>query len=202
MASDPLQAKDFRRCAEFHGHVCPGLSIGYLAARAGLGLLHSLRASDEELVTEVETDACGVDAVQVLTGCTFGKGNLVFKDRGKQAFTFFDRGSGRGVRAAMRSGAFAPNSRQGELLEKMRQNTATAEEEREFWDLQRDKSREVLQKPVEELFSIQWVSRSMPEKAEIEGSEPCSGCGEPTMASKMRQIGESKYCRDCAGKSD
>jgi len=29
MASDPLQTEDFQRCAEFHGHICPGLSIGY-----------------------------------------------------------------------------------------------------------------------------------------------------------------------------
>jgi len=202
MASDPLQTEDFRRCAEFHGHICPGLSIGYLAARAGLERLQSLRSADEELMAEVETDACGVDAVQVLTGCTFGKGNLVFKDRGKQAFTLFSRSTGQGVRASLRSGAFSPDSRQTELFEKMRQNTATAEEEREFWELQRHKSRELLEKPVDEIFSLEWVSRFLPEKAEIEGSEPCSGCGEPTMASKMRQIGDYKYCRDCAGKHD
>ncbi|MCF8030995.1 MAG: TraR/DksA C4-type zinc finger protein [Desulfohalobiaceae bacterium] len=199
MPSDPLQTGDFRRCAEFHGHVCPGLSIGYRAAQADLEKLHSLRSQDEELVAEVETDACGVDAVQVLTGCTFGKGNLVFRDRGKQAFTLFSRSTGQGVRASLRAGAFAPDSRQGELFDKMHANTATAEEERELWELQRDKSRKVLEKPVEELFSIQWVTRSMPDKAEIEGSETCDGCGEPTMASRMRRIGEAKYCLDCAG---
>ena len=63
MPSDPLQAEDFRRCAEFHGHVCPGLSIGYRAAQAGLQKLQSLRSQDEELVAEVETDACGVDGL-------------------------------------------------------------------------------------------------------------------------------------------
>jgi formylmethanofuran dehydrogenase subunit E len=198
MASDPLQTEDFRRCAEFHGHICPGLSIGYRAAQAGLERLQSLRSKDEELVAEVETDACGVDAVQVLTGCTFGKGNLVYKNRGKQAFTFFSRSSGRGVRASLRVGAFSPDSRQRELLDKMRQGTATTEEEREFWELQRYKSREVLEKALEELFSLEWVSRSMPDKAVIEGSEPCDGCGEPTMASKLKEIGGGKYCRDCA----
>ncbi|MFW6415221.1 MAG: FmdE family protein [Thermodesulfobacteriota bacterium] len=202
MAKDPLQTEDFQRCAEFHGHICPGLSIGYLAARAGLERLHSLRASDEELVAEVETDACGVDAVQVLTGCTFGKGNLIFKDRGKQAFTFFHRGTGRGIRAAMRAGAFAPDSRQTELLEKMRLGTATAEEAREFWELQQKKSREILEMPFEDLFSLEWISRFLPEKAKIEGSEQCSKCGEPTMASKLRLIDGGKYCGDCAEHRD
>jgi formylmethanofuran dehydrogenase subunit E len=198
MTSDPLQTEDFRRCAEFHGHICPGLSIGYRAARVGLEKLQSLPSSDEELVAEVETDACGVDAVQVLTGCTFGKGNLVFRDCGKQAFTLFSRSTGQGVRASLRAGAFAPDSRQQELFDKMHGNTASAEEEREFWELQRNKSREVLEKPLEELFSLEWVTRSLPEKAEIEGSEPCAECGEPTMASRLREIGGARYCLDCA----
>jgi len=34
------------------------------------------RAEDEEIVAVVETDACGADAIQVRTGCTFGKGNF------------------------------------------------------------------------------------------------------------------------------
>ena len=29
-----------------------------------------------------------VDAVQVLTGCTFGKGNLIYRPTGKMAFSF------------------------------------------------------------------------------------------------------------------
>ncbi len=56
------------------------------------------RAEDEELVAIVENDACGVDAVQYVAGCTFGKGNLVFRDWGKPVYTFFSRRTGRGVR--------------------------------------------------------------------------------------------------------
>jgi formylmethanofuran dehydrogenase subunit E len=195
---DPLQNEDFLRCADFHGHVCPGLAIGYRAARAGLDRLKAYRSPDEELVAEVETDACGADAVQVLSGCTFGKGNLIYRDRGKQAFTFFDRGSGQGVRVAMKQGAFAPEPRQSELFAKMRDDSASREERKEFWDLHRRKSREVLLMEAEELFSFQDVQRSVPDKARIEPSEPCSACGEPTMASKLAAIGERKLCLDCA----
>ena len=42
------------------------------------------RAADEEIVAVVETDMCGVDAIQFLTGCTFGKGNLIHRDWGKK----------------------------------------------------------------------------------------------------------------------
>ena len=52
-----------------------------------------------------DTDACGVDAVQVLTGCTTGKGNLIIRDWGKQVFTLGRRSDGRMVRVALRYGA-------------------------------------------------------------------------------------------------
>jgi formylmethanofuran dehydrogenase subunit E len=82
-------------CIRFHGHLCPGLVIGYKAARAALDGLKVERAEDEELFAIVETDACGADAIQVLTGCTFGKGNFIFRDLGKHAFTVGSRKSGR-----------------------------------------------------------------------------------------------------------
>ncbi len=54
----------------------------------------------------VETDMCGVDAIQFLTGCTFGKGNLIHRDWGKNAFSFFRRSDGRAVRISLRPGAW------------------------------------------------------------------------------------------------
>jgi formylmethanofuran dehydrogenase subunit E len=58
------------RCIAFHGHFCPGLTIGYRAALIGLRELGVERAADEDLVAICETDACGVDAVQFITGCS------------------------------------------------------------------------------------------------------------------------------------
>ncbi len=59
----------------FHGHMCPGLAMGIRAAEVALTEIGP-HAEDEEVVAVVETDMCGVDAIQALTGCTFGKGNL------------------------------------------------------------------------------------------------------------------------------
>jgi len=41
--------------------------------------LRSHRATDEEFVAIVENDSCSVDAIEVVTGCTMGKGNLISK---------------------------------------------------------------------------------------------------------------------------
>ncbi|MGD8949855.1 MAG: formylmethanofuran dehydrogenase subunit E family protein [Desulfobacterales bacterium] len=44
------------------------------------------------------TVECGVDALQCVTGCTFGKGNLIFHDYGKHVFTIYSRLTRKGVR--------------------------------------------------------------------------------------------------------
>ena len=89
-------------CAAFHGHECGGLTIGYKASLYAIELLGLTFSGDEEVCCISENDACGVDAVQVMLGCSAGKGNLMFHLTGKQAFTFYERRSGRGVRLVLR----------------------------------------------------------------------------------------------------
>ncbi len=89
---------DYADIVSFHGHECPGLAVGYRMARAAMDELAPARSEDEELVAIVENNACGVDALQCVTGCTFGKGNLVFRDYGKQVYTLYSRARGEAVR--------------------------------------------------------------------------------------------------------
>jgi formylmethanofuran dehydrogenase subunit E len=191
--------KDFEKCVEFHGHVCPGLSIGFRAARAAMEWLKENRAEDEELVAIVETDACGADAIQVLTGCTFGKGNFLYRDYGKQAFTLFGRKSGRGVRVCLRPGVLELTEKHRWLMERIRGNEATREEQEEFGRLHQQKSREILEKSMKELFTLKEISQVLPPKARIEPSKQCQVCGEPAMASKIQICGGKEICRSCLG---
>ena len=92
----------WKKCAEFHGHECGGLTIGYKAALYAKELLDLDFSEDEQVVCISENDACGVDAIQVILGCSVGKGNLLFHICGKQAFSFYDRGSGRSVRLVLK----------------------------------------------------------------------------------------------------
>ncbi len=88
---ETIQSKeDYLACIAFHGHTCMGVTIGYLAAKLGMQALGEMRAVDEELIVIVETDACCCDAIQVLTGCTFGKGNFFYLDHGKMAFSVME----------------------------------------------------------------------------------------------------------------
>ncbi len=194
---DILTTGDFGQCVRFHGHVCPGLALGYRASKAALESLKERRAEDEEIVSIVETDACGVDAVQVLTGCTFGKGNFFHKDHGKFAFTFLSRQSEEGVRITVKPTALDPSPRHGELLKKSRKGEASPEEQKELRELHLNRTREVLQKPLEELFSVETVKMPLPEKARIEPSRPCVRCGEFTMGSKLEVVAGEEVCRGC-----
>jgi formylmethanofuran dehydrogenase subunit E len=70
----------WERVVDFHGHECIGLASGYRVAEAAMDALGDGRDIDEEMVAVVENDSCAVDAIQVVTGCTLGKGNLIFRD--------------------------------------------------------------------------------------------------------------------------
>lgn len=158
----------------FHGHMCPGLAIGYRAAMAGLERLGIERARDEELVAIVENDSCSVDAVQYLAGTTFGKGNLFFRDWGKQVFTFGRRDAARAVRVSLR--------RQEKDMDR--------QERTEF----------VLNAPVSEVFDIREVDLELPPQAEIHRSVTCGECGEPVMETRAVKRSGKVLCPECAGR--
>ncbi len=196
-AQEIMNSEDFKRCAAFHGHVCPGLSIGYRAAKAGMEWLAERRAEDEEVVAVVETDACSADAVQVLTGCTFGKGNFIYRDHGKMVLTLLSRKTGRGVRVALRPGAFAPDEEHAALIQKVIGGDADPAEQARFQELHLQRSRDLLEAETAELFNLTPAETALPEKARIEPSAPCARCGEPTMPSKMEDVDGRKVCRGC-----
>jgi formylmethanofuran dehydrogenase subunit E len=197
-AEEIIAGEDFQKCIEFHGHLCPGLTMGYKASVAGLEWLKAHRSVDEEIVTIVETDACGADAVQVMTGCTFGKGNFIFKDHGKMAFTFFSRQSGKGIRVVLKSDVLKPDEKHLELIQKKQNGTATDAELAEFKRQFEKRTRDILEKPAEDIFDLKEAQFDLPAKARIEPSIACSQCGEPTMESRLVDERGLRMCRSCS----
>lgn len=197
----PGEARDrFAEAIAFHGHVCPGLATGYRAAEVALARLCSGRSEDEELVVIAETDACGVDAIQVLTGCTAGKGNLLFKDHGKHAFTFIDRKTGAAVRVAANPSfdvdaldpALAP------LRARVMQGLATDAERAAFHERVHHVVDAIMEMPAEELFTVREVDTAIPERARIFRSVPCAKCGEMTAESRVRVEDGKFVCYACS----
>ncbi|MBN2109502.1 MAG: TraR/DksA C4-type zinc finger protein [Methanosarcinaceae archaeon] len=200
----PTEAKStqiptFEEAAKFHGHVCPGLTIGYIASKAAIEELEAERDVDEELVTIVENDACGVDAVQVLTGCTIGKGNLIYRDHAKQVFTFICRNSGKAVRVALKASFNIDDidPEVSELRPKVMSGTATEEQAKEYRKRMDGISRTMRQRPVEEMFNIRFVDVEIPRKARIFNSVRCSKCGEMMAESRARVQNGEYVCIPC-----
>lgn len=165
----------WRKAAAFHGHECPGLAIGFKACEGAIEELDidaaHVPAIDEEVVCVTENDACGVDAVQCLLGCTYGKSNLIPRLRGKMAFSFFVRGSNRRVRL---------------VLEAARGAMSRAD----FQDY-------LLKTPYDQLFKVDEPAYSLPEAARLFPSRPCAVCGESTAEFGLRVQDGALVCLDC-----
>jgi formylmethanofuran dehydrogenase subunit E len=169
-----VNVKDLmKKATVFHGHLCPGIAIGVLAAKYALeqGYEHSL---DEEIVAVVETDSCSIDALQILLGTTFGKGNLVHLDYGKNNFSFYNRKTQKGIRLALKK------------------------EISNYKNLSRDeKIQKLLELEPEDVFDIREIEFNPPGLALIDESVFCEVCGEKTMESRIMDYQGKSICIPC-----
>lgn len=161
----------WKKSVEFHGHECPGLAMGFKACEAAMGKMNITFSIDEGMVCVTENDTCGVDAIQVITGCTFGKGNLLYKGTGKMAFSFFNRNTGESIRLVLK-----PSKK--EMDRKQRQDF-------------------ILNSPVSEVFDFKEPHFELPEKARLFNTIVCEKCGEGAPEHKIRINEGEKVCMDC-----
>ena len=163
--------KTWNDCVMFHGHSCGGLTIGYKASLYAMELLDLEFSDDEQVVCISENDACGVDAIQVMLGCSIGKGNLLFHVRGKQAFSFYNRRTGKSVRLVLKP---------------------------KPWAMSKEESFAYYQgTDHKDLFEVKEATIALPEEARIFDSYTCACCGEVTAANWIRLEDGKTLCLDC-----
>lgn len=189
----------WEKCVEFHGHICPGLTLGFKSTLLALEKLGVTRAQDEELIAIVENDACGIDAVQVLTGCTIGKGNLIYKDYAKQVYTFASRKTGEAVRVAVKPGVMQRSPEHAALQAKIIKGEATAEDKKLYKAKHIELAQRIANLPAEEFAKVETVQIELPNKAQIFETVICSECGEGSAEPKIRLKNGKPVCLECAG---
>lgn len=191
-----ISFEDYQRVVDFHGHRCPGLAIGIRVSELCLRKLgHN---NDSALVTVCETDMCGVDAVQFLTGCTIGKGNLIVQNHGKMAFSFFRRRDGRGFRALLNDDTTGLNTdRMFELMGKIQDGTASPDEIRESARLRSKKEQMFLKAKLDDLFIVSNPLTDIPKAARVMRSIVCECCHEKTMEARIHRFAERFLCQPC-----
>lgn len=191
-----ISAENIEKTIEFHGHVCPGVSIGIRAAEVCLD--HFGHNDDVPLCTICETDMCAVDAVQVLTGCTFGKGNLIHRDLGKNAFSFFRKSDGAGVRVRVRPDAMGPSHKESsELIAESLKRELTADEHKRMAALRVEVQEYLMEQDLDKLFFIEEPRTEMPRGAAILETLTCADCGEGVMESRTRRFEGRTLCIPC-----
>ena len=163
--------RNWEDCVAFHGHECGGLTIGYKASLYAIELLDLEFSDDEQVVCIAENDACGVDAIQVMLGCSVGKGNLLFHIVGKSAYSFYNRKTGKSVRLVLKPGPEGMSKRES------------------FAYYQNCRP--------ESMFDVKPTTISVPEKAKLFSSFTCQCCGELTGDQWGRFDGKRMLCMDC-----
>lgn len=194
------------RAKEFHGHICPFLSLGVRVGLLALEKLGVERASphdtiEERLVAIVEVNNCMADGIQVTTGCTLGNNSLIYADTGRNAVTLFRRETGEGVRIYVDWEKIQPLlPREGlELFRKVvEERRGTPEEAERLGRLWEEAGRKLVHLP-EEYFKVEKVKVTGVEPAPIFESVRCVKCGELVMKPKAVLTEKGYLCPVCAG---
>lgn len=163
--------KTWEEVIKFHGHECPGLAIGYLASKGAKEYLELEFSEDEEIVCIAENDACGLDAIQLMLGCTVGKGNLLIRLRGKSVYHFYNRKNNKSVRMSLKN----------------RDKSLSREDYKNL----------LINANPKDLFDFTPTNIKLPEKARLFLSETCEVCKEKSSEQFIRLQEGKKVCLDC-----
>ena len=156
-------------CIRFHGHMCGGVAIGYVMARFAMDQLGA-RLGDS-LYCRTEFQNCMTDAVQCVTGCTIGKGNLELYPIGKRALTLVRADTGEGVRVTADF--------------KLPEGISKAESAALI----------LAADPTQACHAVS-AKLIVPQKTHA-NFVVCAGCGEEFDQSYAQQTDEKYYCPDC-----
>ena len=189
---------------QIHGHYCPGVTIGVIAAYMEMKRLNSITDGLEDLVAIVEVNSCFVDGIQFVSGCTIGNNSLIYRDIGKTAVTFVARNSGKGKRYILNreyyENKYSNNTEHRIVFEKVvNKRERDPSIIKKFKEIHADRAFEMLDFDFESLFKITDVELDIPVRSKIFDSFLCSNCKESTMITRKTIIENRELCPNCDG---
>jgi formylmethanofuran dehydrogenase subunit E len=194
-----LNQEAWAKAVAFHGHICPGIVVGFRASMKVLELLGCPgKHIGESHYAIVENDVCGVDGVQVITGCTLGNDSLIIENQGKFAFAWVNKKTGEGFRLLLNVPLWKSNEPL-ELHHKVKLGTASAEEKQKFISLRDQRGLELLELSDQELFQIEEIVKKLPGKPRLYPFVKCARCNESFMEPWAKKINNEILCSRCAG---
>ena len=188
----------------FHGHKCPAMPMGLRVGAAAMNELGVDRANDGQLVALVEIGdnhcaTCFADGLQMITGCTMGKGNIRKLHHGKWGVTLVDSATGRAVRVAPKAEAMLAN-KQTEFFTKYREKGVPASRVPD--EVVEPLVQKVMNAPAEMILNIGEVCDYELERApHTFAGFVCEVCQEMTVEGYGRPMNGMKVCQPCYDKA-
>lgn len=187
-----------------HGHKCPAMPMGLRVGAAAMNKLGVERAKDGQLVALVEIGdnhcaTCFADGIQMITGCTFGKGNIHKLHYGKWGVTLIDKATGRAVRVSPKAEVMKAN-KQSSFFKDCREKGIPASQVPEA--VVAPLVERVLSMPDEAMLTISDVFEyKWTDAPHSFDSFVCELCGEMTVEPYGRILGDKKVCIPCREKA-
>lgn len=196
-----VNAKDWLEIGQkFHGHKCPAMPNGLRVAETAMNELGVERTGDGFLHAIVELGknhcaTCFADGVQVITGCTFGKGNIEKTHKGKWGLTLIDKRTNRAVRVTPKAEAMMQTKKTSFFKDYREKGIPPTKVPDEIVQPLVDK---VMNAPAEmimatsEVFEYKWS-----EPKHSYSSVVCEECGEMVIEEYTSLKGGKTVCKDC-----
>ncbi|MCQ2445157.1 MAG: FmdE family protein [Mailhella sp.] len=189
------------RASLFHDHRCIELNVGI---RAAAWALENMGGRDARVIATAEASSCAVDALQAILGCTAGRGNLIVKNDGRLAFSFYRLSDGMNMRLSYIPGSAADLARILEIKEHLGAGNLSewirTRLEIELSNLQKKEIHRLMSAPLEEVFRISPLTE--PPVPVRRGTDifVCERCGESFLEKAADMKGApAVLCRICRG---
>ncbi len=189
---------------ELQGHKCPAMPLGIRVGLAAMNALGVERAKNQELyclceIGPAHAAMCFGDGVQVATGCTFGKNNIVSLGYSKNAITLIEVKSKRAVRVVLNP-KFQKMAIDSEFAKLRSQGVEPQDIAPEIVDPLVDAACSM---PDEEILIVGAVFNIEfePLKGTFDWYE-CDKCGEGVFGYGLRVVNGEHLCIPCSGYRD
>ena len=180
------------------------MPLGLRAGAAAMNALAVPRARDKELLATLELGDdhcahCFGDGVQMITGCTFGKGNIRKVPHGKFGLTLVHRATGRAVRVVPRAEAQANMKKSAFFQEYRLKGIPASKIPRAVVD---PLIEQVMNAPEERILLVGPETKVTVESGgEAFATAACDACGEMVVEKYLRVLGEKRVCIPCQEKT-
>jgi len=220
----PKIPAELEEAGKLHGHICFGLTKGYLAVKIAQKELQGEGFAGSPILPISENKQCGVDAIQAVLkeDSPFGNslGNkhkgLVIENIGKDVWKFVRLKDMKGIRVARRVGAFksifSNQPREYKLLKrKFFSNIANLKEKHDYLVMERKNIQKMLALPFEQTYAVRELT--LEETSEIQRKYlshrgppnktryVCSICGEEFLEKWGRIVDGKMACIPCEKKA-